>query len=231
MVEGFDRIVIGVPDLAGAVDQLAVLLGGAARQPPDVGGEPSAWLDMTNTVLELVQREVNAAVIEGLVLLDRESNAADSGVANPLGLNVAVCDGSRSARFRSLYPSAVAECSVDHLVLRTGDAQACIALFGVGLGLRLALDRTVPEWGGRMVFFRAGKMTLEIVEPQDGSVAGSDFWGIAYRHPDLNALGGALQARGARISAVREGRKPGTRVATVRSHCLGIPTLLIEPAG
>jgi hypothetical protein len=38
-----------------------------------------------------------------------------------------------------------------------------------------------------------------------------------------------LAQRGVTLSGIREGRKPGTRVATVKSHCLGIPTLLIEP--
>ncbi|MDZ7783461.1 MAG: VOC family protein [Halioglobus sp.] len=231
MVEGFDRIVLGVPDLAGAVDQLAVLLGATPCEPPYSGGPARAWLDLSNTVLELVQRDADAAAIEGLVLLDRASGEADSRVGNPLGLDIALCDGSRTARFRSLFPGAVAGCSVDHLVVRSADAQACIALFGMGLGIRLALDRTAPEWGGRMLFFRAGGMTLEVIEPRDEPVAGTAFWGVAYRHPDLDALCASLAARGVRTSAVREGRKPGTRVATVKSHCLGIPTLLIEPGG
>jgi hypothetical protein len=30
------------------------------------------------------------------------------------------------------------------------------------------------------------------------------------------------------ISNIRDGRKPGTRVCTAKSHTLGVPTLLIE---
>ena len=30
------------------------------------------------------------------------------------------------------------------------------------------------------------------------------------------------------VSEVREGRKPGTRVCTVKSHCLDVPTLLVQ---
>jgi hypothetical protein len=31
------------------------------------------------------------------------------------------------------------------------------------------------------------------------------------------------------LSPVRKGRKPGTLVASVKSHDMGIPTLLVEP--
>ena len=37
-----------------------------------------------------------------------------------------------------------------------------------------------------------------------------------------------LVAGGVEVSEVRTGRKPGTRVATVRDRALGTPTLLIE---
>ena len=43
-------------------------------------------------------------------------------------------------------------------------------------------------------------------------------------------LAAELASRGVTLTAVRDGRKPGTRVATLKSHDLGIPTLLIEPA-
>jgi hypothetical protein len=32
-----------------------------------------------------------------------------------------------------------------------------------------------------------------------------------------------------KVSEVREGMKPGTKVCTVQSHNLGVPTLLIGP--
>ena len=37
-----------------------------------------------------------------------------------------------------------------------------------------------------------------------------------------------LAGRGVSLSAIRAGRKPGSLVATVKSHCLGIPTLLLQ---
>jgi catechol 2,3-dioxygenase-like lactoylglutathione lyase family enzyme len=121
--------------------------------------------------------------------------------------------------------------AVDHLVLRAVDADRCIALFNGELGIRLALDQDVPEWGGRMLFFRAGKLTLEVIANQAAdSAEANTFWGMTFQVPDIDAMAAKLAAAGVELSAVRKGRKPGTRVATVHSHCLGLPTLLLQPA-
>jgi hypothetical protein len=37
-----------------------------------------------------------------------------------------------------------------------------------------------------------------------------------------------MKESGVEISDIRDGRKPGTRVCTAKSHTLGVPTLLIE---
>jgi hypothetical protein len=118
--------------------------------------------------------------------------------------------------------------AVDHIVLRSSDAEDCIRLFGGDLGMRLALDQSVPEWGGRMLFFRCGKLTLEVIQGRDAP-AQDHFWGVTYYCPDLTATLAALDAAGVAHSGERLGRKPGTRVATVKSHTLNIPTLLIGP--
>jgi catechol 2,3-dioxygenase-like lactoylglutathione lyase family enzyme len=116
---------------------------------------------------------------------------------------------------------------VDHLVLRTSDAEACVQLFSVGLGLRLALDKSAPDWGGRMLFFRVGKLTLEVIESSDAETGPDRFWGIAYRCADLSTTTVRLKAEDVALSDTRPGRKPGTNVATLKSHALGLPTLLI----
>ena len=119
---------------------------------------------------------------------------------------------------------------MDHIVLRTADADACIDLFSVGLGIRLALDKNAPQWGARMLFFRVGKLTLEVVEPAEEKPERDYFWGIAYQCSKLSSTTKKLLEGGVALSEVRIGRKPGTKVATVKSHSLSIPTLLIEPA-
>ena len=110
------------------------------------------------------------------------------------------------------------------------DAEACIDLFRDQLGIRLALDKNVEAWGGRMLFFRGGKMTLEVIESSTDGQEENVFWGVAYQCPSLAERVKVLQDAGVQVSALRDGRKPGTRVATLKSHDLGIPTLLIQPA-
>ncbi len=228
MVEAFDRVVVSVPALEEALHQYALLLGVSGEY---VGSAPDrAWLGLPNTVIELVQRPGQEAALAGLVFADDGDNVEARPLPNSLGLDLALCNGEQTSGFRRDHPGSQSpHFSVDHLVLRTGDAEACIALFGEELGIRLALDQTVPEWGGRMLFFRAGKLTLEVIQ-RDGDTTGSDqFWGIAYHCADIESEHARLCGAGVLMSEIRKGRKAGTRVATVKSHCLGIPTLLIAP--
>lgn len=80
-----------------------------------------------------------------------------------------------------------------------------------------------------MVFFRAGKLTLEVIESAREHSADDYFWGIAYQCSNLDQTARLLAQRGVRLTEIRAGRKPGSRVATVKSHSLGIPTLLVQP--
>lgn len=233
----FDRIVVAVPQLPAAVAEYRQLLG---VPPCDVqlpGQRPAVWWDLGNTVIELQHAEVECPRVLGVVFSSPGEGAGDRPVANALGIDVHLCDGAMTAAARGAHPEARAsEYTVDHVVLRTVDAEACIELFAGELGIRLALDKSAPQWGGRMLFFRAGKLTLEVIAARaaqadaEADAEGTAFWGLAYACPDLEQQVRTLQARGVAVSAVREGRKPGTRVATVKSHCLDIPTLLIQPA-
>jgi hypothetical protein len=80
-----------------------------------------------------------------------------------------------------------------------------------------------------MLFFRTGKLTLEVIESQREKPGEDYFWGIAYQCADLEKTAARLTARGVALSGIRAGRKQGSVVATLKSHCLGIPTLLIGP--
>ncbi len=232
MVTGFDRIVIAVPSLADATEDYASLLGQApALQPETI--EPTALLPLANTTLEIVQRSVDRARIEGLVFRNEESNEPATPIENSLGLTLSQSSGDNTLTWRNAHPATMlTDIAVDHVVLRTDYADGAIDLFRDQLGIRLALDQEVPEWGGRMLFFRTGKLTLEVLAPLPGEkpVGDSRFWGITYQCVDIDRMTAQLQQRGVACSEVRGGRKPGTRVATVKSHCLELPTLLIEPA-
>lgn len=125
--------------------------------------------------------------------------------------------------------------ALDHAVVQTRDPDAAIALYGEGLGLRLALDRTFEAWGARLIFFRVGGVTVEIAARLDGGEEGTSadadrLWGLSWRVRDAEAARARLAADGFDVSDVRTGRKPGTRVLTVRGPTHGVATLLLEPA-
>jgi catechol 2,3-dioxygenase-like lactoylglutathione lyase family enzyme len=188
-------------------------------------------LGFANTVLEIRQEKVERARIVGLVITGDTPSNKPVVVNNARQLDLSISNGCATDDFRREHPEA--QClnlKVDHLVLRTADAQACIDLFSVGLGIRLALDKKAPQWGGRMLFFRAGELTLEVIEPITDKPERDYFWGLAYQCPELSAMAASLTNSGVALSDIRDGRKPGTRVASVKSHTLGIPTLLIEPS-
>jgi catechol 2,3-dioxygenase-like lactoylglutathione lyase family enzyme len=120
---------------------------------------------------------------------------------------------------------------LDHVVVQTADADATIGLYRDRLGLRLALDRTFPERGVRLVFFRLGGVTIEIAAragaPPDAD-APDRLWGLAWQVGDADAARARLVKLGLDVTDVRSGNKPGTRVCTVRGEPLGVPTLLIS---
>jgi catechol 2,3-dioxygenase-like lactoylglutathione lyase family enzyme len=122
--------------------------------------------------------------------------------------------------------------ALDHVVIQTGDADAARALFGEALGLRLALDRRFDDWGVRLLFFRTGGVTVEVAARLDGASgpgAADRLWGLSYRVADADGARARLAAAGFDASPVRPGRKPGTRVLTVRGEPCGVATLLLEP--
>jgi catechol 2,3-dioxygenase-like lactoylglutathione lyase family enzyme len=231
MASKFDRIVLAVPELSAAVAQYRQLLGLSPFTHESPQGGLVAWWGLPNTVIELVQSVIDQPRLQGIVFSAPDAAALEKPVGNPLGVDIRLGDGQRTTGFRLEHPAA--QCTgfaLDHIVLRTDDAQACIDLFAGELGIRLALDKAAPAWGGRMLFFRAGKLTLEVIEGEGDAKSGNAFWGLAYQCQDLAGTLRTLGERGIAFSAMREGRKPGTLVATLKSHHLGIPTLLIQPA-
>ena len=73
--------------------------------------------------------------------------------------------------------------ALDHLVLTTNKSDDLIDLYEKELGIRLALDQFVEKWGGRMLFFRTGQATIEVI---DNKVEGNDqFWGLAWKTKDI----------------------------------------------
>ena len=142
------------------------------------------------------------------------------------GLAVAIVERERAlfgAESSAADPAAVH--ALDHVVVRTADPDAAIALYEKALGIRLALDRKFGDI--RMLFFRIGGVTLEVVEDR-GLETADALYGLAYRVRDIDAANARLRAAAFDVSEVREGRKPGTRVFTVRTGTCNVPTLILS---
>jgi catechol 2,3-dioxygenase-like lactoylglutathione lyase family enzyme len=170
---------------------------------------------------------------------DAESRDAASGATLSWKRTRAATDAARGVRLfflelteerRRSVPTADAPITaMDHVVVSTADPERAAALFGARLGLDMALDRSHPDWG-RLMFFRCGDLIVEVVHrPEPKADKTHDkLWGLSWRVADAEATRARLVSAGIEVSEVRTGRKPGTRVLTVRTGTCGIPTLLVE---
>ena len=76
-----------------------------------------------------------------------------------------------------------------------------------------------------------GRLTLEIIhrlgEAHDVG-ADDNIWGLTWSVQNLDAAHDRLSKAGLNVSDIRKGRKPGSRVFTVRDGTLDVPTLFIS---
>lgn len=199
---------------------------------PDPAAARSAWrrLGVSGVDVEITAGEGGLlAIVLGVEdvtaterLLQRRGLVGDVG-----GVDVAGLQWRLSSAGGSDGSSGVV---LDHVVVRTGDAERAVANYGGRLGLDLRLDRRLEEHGFRGLFFRCGDAVVEVVAPTKGVDGPDSFGGLAWRAADLEATRDRLVADGVEVSEIRSGRKPGTRVATVRDPDLATPTLLIAHA-
>lgn len=134
---------------------------------------------------------------------------------------------------------------IDHLVFTCVGRDRAVALFGATLGFDFRLDRRVVA-GVRQLFFRVADLVIEVVvpdeDPDDESVTAPGgapltapedapvaLWGVAWRSPDVHAARHRLISAGVGVSEIRDGRKPGTLIATVADDALATRTVIIGP--
>ena len=117
---------------------------------------------------------------------------------------------------------------LDHLVINTNDADGFLEIYKDIFGIRLALDKHIEHWNKRMLFFRLNQTTLEVVEKKDDLAPHDSLWGLAWNVADIDEAHKRLSSAGVDISSIKYGIKENTRVATIKSHTHGVPTLLIE---
>jgi len=239
MIDALDHVTLRVRDIHGAAADYAALLGRgadpearfqtgnmalhlAAAAADELGAVAFAVGDLDKAVHRLGRR----ALATEPVVDDGRKCAAISTKATH-GIPLALIERKAAAAPAAAEPGSVI--GLDHVVIGTPDAERAVALYGGRLGLDLRLDRSNPDWGTRLLFFRCGDLVVEIAQRLgQATTEGPDtFRGFSWRVAGIDAHHARLAASGFDVSEIRTGRRPGTRVFTVRNRTAGVPTLFL----
>jgi catechol 2,3-dioxygenase-like lactoylglutathione lyase family enzyme len=206
-------------------------------------GEGMASLCFRTRDIATMHRRLDRLTLQPDPIKDAESRDAVSGAMLSWKRTRAATEMTRGVRLffielekeRPLsvrtVPASVT--AMDHVVVGTADPERAAALYGARLGLDMALDRSHPEWG-RLMFFRCGDMIVEVAhrpgkeQSKETATAPDKLRGVCWRVADIEATRRRLVEAGVDVSEARPGRKPGTKVMTVRTGTCGVPTLLME---
>jgi catechol 2,3-dioxygenase-like lactoylglutathione lyase family enzyme len=202
-------------------------------------GEGLASICFRTNDIEKMHRRLDRLTLKPEQVTNAESRDVATGAVMAWKRTRAATDMTRGVRIFFLErakdrplsvrtgPSSIT--AMDHVVIGTADPERAAALYGARLGLDMALDRSHPEWG-RLMFFRCGDLVVEIAHKpgREDASAPDRLRGICWRVADIDATRARLIEAGVDVSESRPGRKPGTRVMTVRSGTCGVPTLLVQ---
>lgn len=204
--EGIYGVGFTVPDLAAATKRLE-RVGVKSQLRVEETTNPETGTTRRWDIGGLNPKATHGA---GLFLIEQ---------ADPWPVAPAACDEAASVH------------GLDHVVVRTPDPERAAALYGARLDLDMRLDRSNPDWGTRLMFFRVGDLVVEVAHDLKAGVsAGPDeIWGLSWRVADIEAARARMAADRIEVSEIRKGRKPGTRVFTVKSAPAGVPTIVIGP--
>ena len=202
-------------------------------------GEGLASLCFRTSDVGKMHRRLDRLTLKPEPVTEAESRDAASGASISWKRTRAATSATRGVRMfflelakerpLSVRTTVASITAMDHIVVSTSDPERAAALYGARLGLDMALDRSHPDWG-RLMFFRCGDLIVEVTHRpgKHPNAARDSLWGMTWRVADMDATRERLVADGVDVSEIRDGRKPGTRVMTVRSHTCKIPTLLLE---
>jgi catechol 2,3-dioxygenase-like lactoylglutathione lyase family enzyme len=258
MIRGLDHVAIAVRDFAAGVDGYRRLLGREPDLAPREGAErawfrfPNMALEVIapngeGAAGDRVRARLDAAgegvwlaafavddVAEASRLMTRRGLAVEAAGAlarvEAAGLSFALASAHGVAASPAIGPASADVAALDHIVITTPNPDRALGLYGAKFGLDLRLDRANAQWGARQLFFRCGGAVFEVgaslkTPPSDDP---DRFGGLAWRVTDPDGAHARLAAEGFDVSEVRTGRKPGTKVFTVRDAPAGVPTLMIE---
>lgn len=258
LITGFDHVVIAVRDIAQGVSAYQTLLDRKAIEATTRDDVATAVFATSNLAVELMApagpgaSRLSAALDDGgeglksLVFATSDiermrtrcervglapEDIVDGEAGRSFRANTERTGGARLFFMQRHEPQARESGSIsglDHIVIRTPDAERAIALYGGRLGLDMRLDREVM--GRRLMFFRCGDAIVEIIHDETLTDGRDKLWGISWRVADAEVTRERLASAGLSVSEVRTGMKPGTRVFTVREKTCGVPTLMVQPS-
>lgn len=145
---------------------------------------------------------------------------------NSFDLNVLIFENydkkSNDIKYEDRYIS-----KFNQIIIYTPAIESLKNLLSDKLGIRLALDKTFNfgEKDTRMMFFRIGGVTLEVIENID--IKSIAFGGIGWHSDNIPSCHKRLMLSNFNLSEIRKGRKPGTIVSTVKDAPLMIPSIII----
>ena len=207
----------------------------------DAQGEGLASICFRTGDIAKMHRRLERLTLKPEAITEVESRDATSGATLSWKRTRTATEASRGIRLfflerdkerpLSVPTTTAAITALDHVVVSTSDPERAAALYGARLGLDMALDRSHPDWG-RLMFFRCGDLIIEETHRpgKQADTTPDKLYGLCWRVADIEATHARLVQAGADVSEIRTGRKPGTRVMTVRKGTCGVPTLLVQPS-
>ena len=253
MLTRLDHLVLLTRDFDGAVQNYQILLGFKPNEFANRHGFQAALFRTGNIGLEIMAPQSDTALSRTDEILANNSSkltslafgALDlaeahrilgrrggepSKISTSFRLSDIVCAGVKTFIVSENAPPSDKNICLDHLVINTPNPDRAIAHYGSRLGIRFALDRTNENWGARFLFFKLDDIVLEVIHragQEHDPLAPDELWGLTWKVEDIVAHHERLSKQGVTISEIRTGRKPGTKVFTVKSHSEDIPTLFL----
>ena len=239
MIDALDHLTLRASFRAGAVGAYETLLGRKAEdgrlRVGNVGltiEDHASTAQLSSMVFATASLEKAARLLERrAVACERKDRQLVLSAGATHGVPIVLVERTETPAPSPLLKSseAAAISSLDHVVIRSPNPERAIALYAGRLGLDLRLDRSNPEWGSRLLFFRCGDMVVEIAHDLKKGVsdAPDQLWGLSWRAPDVARINERLKQAGVEVSEPRNGRRPGTQVFGVQSHTANVPTIVI----
>lgn len=254
MIHALDCITLGAASPDAAQQSYAVLFG---HSPAAEGA--NAQMQLANVRLEFVAKPSSADEGLAGIAFAVGDLAKARHLLERRGMRLHLADGNGGADARRLHvatdsthgvPVSLVErarqaaatapiaagpdaavSGLDHVVVRTPNPERAVAFYAGRLGLSLRLDRSEPSWGARLLFFRCGDFVVEVAHDLKAGVSDEPdkLWGLSWRVPNIASAHARVKSAGIEVSDIRIGRRPGTRLFTVRSHAAGVPTIMIGP--